>query len=339
MAAGASERSSLPVAAVNADGGADAGSGDRGALHVAQAIRTVSLQVICAHCGKQGTELKRCSICKHVWYCGAACQNAAWRRHKKTCAPPLSTDDVRAKVLALRAPSEWREVLKWEGRMDEMMDGQHDAVRKDILRAFHNSHSLERLSTGSPHIRHSLISLGEQRVDLLGKMQRFRDQGEMMCALAGNLIDVGKRKEAAEYYQKARKVAEAHGFFSVECTACLGLGEQAVEDGRNEEGLDLMRNALAAVPLSEHEGTDPSEIPVLDSLIGALFKTHALDEVEPLVMRYREAAKAYSARRGGAGFEEMNSLLFSARLHEVRASSSFFVNPSTLLGTYIHQGR
>ena len=131
MAAGASERSSLPVAAVNADGGADAGSGDRGALHVAQAIRTVSLQVICAHCGKQGTELKRCSICKHVWYCGAACQNAAWKRHKKTCAPPLSTNDVRDKVLAASPSRDWVEVLQWEVRMEEIMDGQFSKSERD----------------------------------------------------------------------------------------------------------------------------------------------------------------------------------------------------------------
>jgi len=327
------------VAAANADGGADAGEGDRGTLHVAQTIRTVSLQVICAHCGKQGAELKRCSICKHVWYCGAACQNAAWRRHRKTCAPPLSTDDVRAKVLASRAASEWREVLKWEGRMEEMMEGQPDTVRNDILRKFYASHTSASLSTDSPHHVLSLIRLGEQRVDLLGKMQRFRDQGEEICGIANNLNRAGKRKDAAEYYQKARKVGEAHGFFSVECKACLGLGQQAMRDGRTEEGLDLMRNALAAVPLSEHEGTDLWGISVLSSLIEALFKTHAVDEVEPLVMRFREASKAQSARGGRLCMADFYSPLFSARLHEVRASLSRFVNPSTLLGNYIHQGR
>ena len=72
MVAGAGEHSSIPVAAANADGGAGAGEGDRGALHVAQAISTVSLRVICADCGRQGAALKRCSVCKNVWYCGAA---------------------------------------------------------------------------------------------------------------------------------------------------------------------------------------------------------------------------------------------------------------------------
>ena len=316
MAAGAGERSGLPLAAENAAGGADAGEGDRGALHLAQAIRTVSLQVTCAHCGKQGAKLKRCSICKHVWYCGAACQNAAWRQHKKTCAPPLSTDDVRAKVLAPRAASEWREVLKWEGRMEEMMHGQPDAVRNNILFKFYDSHTSGSLSTGSPHHLLSAIRLGEERVALLGKMERFRDQGKEICNLADNLSEVGKHQHAAEYYQKARKVGEAHGFFSVECRACLGLGEQAMLEGRGEEGLDLLRNALAALPLSEDEGLNKGELSVVSSLINALFKTHAVAEVEPLVQRYREVVRSNTAR-GGSLYHELLSLVFRARLHEV----------------------
>jgi len=171
-------------------------------------------------------------------------------------------------------------------------------------------------------------------------MQRFRDQGEAICALAGNLSRAGRDQDAAEYYQKAREVAEAHGVFSVECRACLGLGQEALRDGRVEEGMMLLRNALAAVPLSEDEDRIFLWEPIiLESLIEALFTTHAVDEVEPLVMRHREAAKTESAREGRLCVGELNSLLFSARLHEVRASSSRFVNPSTLLGTFIHQGR
>ena len=47
-----------------------------------------------------------------------------------------------------------------------------------------------------------------------------------ICALADSLRAAGKRQEASLYYQKARKIGEAHGFFSVECRACLGLGRE-----------------------------------------------------------------------------------------------------------------
>jgi hypothetical protein len=279
MAASAGDRLSLPGAASNADCG-DAGECDSGALHVAEALTALALKDSCARCGKQGTALKRCSICKRAWYCGAACQNAAWKRHKKTCAPPLSTEDVRARVDAACDAGDWREVLKWEGRIDELMQGQPDATCEVILRRFQNAHALGTKSTGSPH--HSLpsIRLAEQLVDLLGKRQRFRDQGEEMCFLADNLRAAGKRQEASLYCQKARKVGEAHGFFSVECRACLGLGQEKMEEGRHEEGLDLLRNALAAVPLSENEGYSTCELPALLWLIDALFLTEAIDEVK-----------------------------------------------------------
>ena len=279
MAACAGDRLGLPGAASNSDGG-DAGEGDRGALHVAEALRALALEDSCGHCGKQGTALKRCSNCKHVWYCGAACQNAAWKRHKRMCAPPLSTEEVRARVGAAIKANDWREVIKWEGRKDELMEGQPDDNCEIILLSFRGAHDLGASSTGSPHHSLSSIRLGEQLIDFLGKRQRFRDQGEEMCNLAHNLSVVGKQQEASSQYQKARKVAEVHGFFSVECRACLGLGEEAMSEGRHGEGLDLLRNALAAVPLSENEGFRTFELPVLHSLIDALFLTEGIDEVE-----------------------------------------------------------
>ena len=300
MAASAGERLSLPGAASNSEGGADAGEGDRGVLHVAEAIQTLELKNSCAYCGKPGRALKRCSICKHVWYCGAECQNASWKQHKKTCAPPLSTEDVRKFNLVLRArmlagdagacrastnvlagdAGDWREVLEWEGRMDEFMAGQTDATCELILRHFVIAHMDGNSSTGSPHHLLSAAKLGEQLIDLLGKIQRFRDQGEEMCNLATFLSEAGKQQEASLYYQKARKVGEAHGFFSVECRACLGLGREKIVEGCNEEGQHLLRNALAASRLSENEGILSYQLPVLHELIDALFLTEAIDEVE-----------------------------------------------------------
>jgi hypothetical protein len=183
--------------------------------------------------------------------------------------------------------NDWREVLKWEERMDEMMAGQPDETRALILRRFLVAHNAGSLSTvsgtlprGSPHHYLSSIRLEEQLIDFLGEMQLFRDQGEEMCALASTLRAAGKRQESSLTYQKARKVGEAHGFFSVECEACLGLGRQKIVEGCNEEGLDLLRNALAASRLSENEGRRTCELPVLRTLIRALFLAEAIVEVE-----------------------------------------------------------
>ena len=66
-----------------------------------------------------------------------------------------------------------------------------------------------------------------------------------------------------------------------------------------------------------NELDDPQyELEALKILIHALFRTNSIDELESLALRYREAVKAQSGKEGFC-FEELNSLLFSARLHEV----------------------
>ena len=88
-----------------------------------------------------------------------------------------------------------------------------------------------------------------------------------------------------------------------------------MNEGRHEEGLALLRNALVAAELNELD--DPSyEMNALDALIDVLLKTHAIDEVEPLVLRFSVAAKAKSEKEGFC-FAEFDSLLYSARLHQV----------------------
>jgi hypothetical protein len=193
------------------------------------------------------------------------------------------------------------------------------------LSIFTQAHLLGQFATGSTEHTLSDARLRKRRVELLGQMERFRDQGEAMCDLASALDLAGKREEAERWFQRARDVGAAHGFFTVESSACLGLGDLAMDQERREEGVELLRNALVAANLSEHEGEESSnreEILVLHSLIEALFKIAAIDEVEPLVLRYRELAKAETAkaeteRMGGLSRNELWSLYFNARLHEV----------------------
>ena len=273
----------------------------------------------CAHCGKQGANFKRCSRCKQDSYCGAACQNANWKRHKKKCAPLVPLLDVAVNLDAAHAAQDWRGVLKWEGRMEELMARLNDDGCSEILKAFSWAHQMGWHATGSKDHARSYIGLQERRIPLFGKLQRFRDQGEAMCRLSNKLGLLERKSEAATWYQRARDVGAAHGFFSLESRACIGLGSAAIDAGRHEEGVALLRNALVAAELNELD--DPKyELDAVNSLVQALFKTNSVDEVEPLVLRYREAAKAYSEKEGGGPsvVSEFNSLLCSARLHEAR---------------------
>ena len=89
-----------------------------------------------------------------------------------------------------------------------------------------------------------------------------------------------------------------------------------MKGGREEQGVELLRNALVCVPLCEGDDSN-MELNVLFHVTDALFHTHAIDEVEPLVARYLEAAKAESKKQGHLIFPEFRSLYTSARLHEV----------------------
>ena len=83
-------------------------------------------------------------------------------------------------------------------------------------------------------------------------------------------------------------------------------------------------------------GAKDIELRVLHAFTDALFHTHAIDEVEPLVARYLEAAKAESQKRGRLSMSELYSLYTSARLHEVLCTCKPRVGTHlTLLGPCI----
>ena len=97
----------------------------------------------CAHRGKQGAGFTRCSVCKHACYCGVAGQNANRKRHKETCAPPVPLRDVVAKINAALAAGDWRGVLQWEGRMEELKaPHRSDDNCSGILYVFSKAHQM-----------------------------------------------------------------------------------------------------------------------------------------------------------------------------------------------------
>ena len=49
---------------------------------------------------------------------------------------PMSPDAILLKVMAAYAASDYREVLKWEGRVEELLEGRSDDVCVSILKVF-----------------------------------------------------------------------------------------------------------------------------------------------------------------------------------------------------------
>ena len=218
------------------------------------------------------------------------------------------------------------------GGVKELLGGQpNDWGRKGVLNSFITEHTAALSATLSKEHAVALISLLEQLIVLLGKMERFLDQGEAMCEMGKHLLFLSRQSEAASWLQRARDVGAAHGFYSVECNSCIGLGRVAMVEGRHGEGLDLLRNAVTCAHLlASHDPNDSKfELEALEAMIRGCFETHAFEEVAPLVLRYREAAEAFTIVAASAIdksisiYAHLDSLYYCARLQEVL---SFFAS-------------
>jgi hypothetical protein len=270
----------------------------------------------CAHCAKKGVGFKQCSVCKTP-YCGRDCQTRDWKSHKKKCTPPVGKTWPETFVdKVLENQGDWRAVLKLEKRMEELVVNFPGGMPTNrILSIFLKAHADGYNQSGDPGHARSYIRLLERQIPLLGKLQRFWDQGDLMCNMGSMLYQLDSNSKAAASYQRARVVAEQHGFFTLESRACTGLGIAAIDDGRRMEGLDLLRNALTAAELNEL-GDPQYEREALSVLLSQLFTSREFDEVKPLLPRYRAAGKAQSVKEGVC-WDECASIIFSARLHEV----------------------
>ena len=108
--------------------------------------------------------------------------------HKNNCLlppeaepspPPFPVEQVWQQMKQSEHEQEWENVVRWEGREEELMVRySSDDARDDILTTFIQAHShLAEPDTGSHH-HLSVVALEKRRIALLAKRERFRDQGE-----------------------------------------------------------------------------------------------------------------------------------------------------------------
>jgi hypothetical protein len=152
------------------------------------------------------------------------------------------------------------------------------------------------------------VKINTRRVELLGKMHHYRDQGVVMCTIADDFVAMVDYKEATIRFQTARTLAEKHGFFLVEFNASLGLGRILCMEDTNEsvlEGLRLIRNAVAASTLTEEEDKEYFHlITALHHLTDALLELNpdkidemqSIDELQSLVPRLKDAITVWTQR-------------------------------------------
>ena len=71
------------------------------------------------------------------------------------------------------------EVLKWEERMDDLMVLQTADIRDYILKAYVNAHTSQLTARNWVDHALAIARISERRIEILGNLQRFRDQGEV----------------------------------------------------------------------------------------------------------------------------------------------------------------
>ena len=217
--------------------------------------------------------------------------------HLKICgvgaggAPSLAT--VWQMVTTAGVAQDWPEVLRWESRLEELLLMMDTSKNPQTFLIF----AAANLGEGQWD---KAASLYQRRAQVLGKLERFRDQAADMCMVGDCFVHLEDAKGADKWYQEARKLGAEHGFFESECRASLGLGKvEFYFRERVQEAEDLLRHALTVVDFVEGERM-PLEIGIKNELAKVLLREGRHEEAGPLVQRLRELAK-----RAGADPVEM----------------------------------
>ncbi|KAJ1474988.1 hypothetical protein T484DRAFT_3213394 [Baffinella frigidus] len=206
---------------------------------------------------------------------------------------------------------DWAGVLKWESRLGEILETVSGELHPEMLDAFAVAHFKEK------HFEKSAIFY-EKSLPILGKMERYRDQGSNMCQIGQCFSNINDTPRAVPWFNKARALGAQHGFFSVECGACLGLGRVEKMEGRMPGAEELMQHAFSVLGFVEVEGErEQLECSVTRDLAELLLETERYEEAGPLIQRLFELAEADEDKEAGF-YRKVGALGFAVRFHSRR---------------------
>ena len=163
-----------------------------------------------------------------VSYCGAECQRAAWKvGHKKMCVKQMSYLDIFDKLSVADAACDWRGVLEFEFRFEQLMSLaetlENPAAMGDMLcNTFFRAHTMEAMELGATgSLKAARVQV--RRLDFQGRLGHWREQGDTMCDIAQTLINFSEGgcgenhlEEAKRYLQLARDLHATREIFSAE---------------------------------------------------------------------------------------------------------------------------
>jgi tetratricopeptide (TPR) repeat protein len=224
---------------------------------------------------------------------------------------------------------DWVEILRWTSRIDEFFACGicSDECKASLLSVFCAAY------TGTMPVSYKVDGLARvldadergydlhvlmlRHAEVLHRLERYRDEGELICSAADCIYDLGRFDDCIKLYSSARSIAEGNGFFTVECVSCKGLGLCYLQQGRVDEGFDLLRNAFATAPLCEHSKLK-LEFGTLDTLTHALYEYERFTEIEALLPQLKLVSKRISKEFNSLDLCELNYYILSAHIYEAR---------------------
>ncbi|KAJ1471160.1 hypothetical protein T484DRAFT_1753474 [Baffinella frigidus] len=128
------------------------------------------------------------------------------------------------------------------------------AVTEHVIHLHSFAQRMKFSAIGSSATLEVVLKALYTRVDLLGRIPNYRDQGILICQLATLLLDTTKvpyYQEAKRLFNKALRIAEDNGFYSIESASNAGLGRIACLEDDIPEALRLLNHAVAVAKESE----------------------------------------------------------------------------------------
>ena len=203
----------------------------------------------CASCGKvegDDIQLRTCTACKSVRYCGVACQRNHRSQHKKACKKRAA--ELRDEILFKQPESSHMgdcPICLLPLPLDEDKYSFHACCSKQVCIGciFANTkHRVrERLEHSCPFCR---ADLGGDQIQKMMKRAQANDPSAL-CYMGGQRHNEGKFVEAFDYYSKAAELGDANAHFNL---SLMYKDGQGVEKDEKKEVYHLEEAAIRGHP-------------------------------------------------------------------------------------------
>ena len=157
----------------------------------------------------------------------------------------MSLEDIRRSVrdafesdtlASQQLSGDWGELLLWENRIDELVEGQDPGMRMAVLGAFAHGYALtgQHDKAGHMHLRTAEVCEAVKHFsESVGEMVRAaqcfgRSEDKEMCIV---------------WWESARDASAQHGLSLLECSICLELGKVLTSNARYDDAVEQHRRA------------------------------------------------------------------------------------------------